>query len=224
MVSLFSKVRTITLSSMHGVLDKAIDMNSIGAVEQHIRDLEDARKDLEGTLAESRFDLKTKQNNLTTHRASATSLGTNIRTLLASNGGAPAPQQTASAKTLAANLATMRALVATEEQQIADAQSVVNRMTQAVAQVNVKETEMKTQLGTLRGQVAASKAKSKAAGALDAVGSAVEAGGSIDGLTEKIGRENARSDAAFERALGSMPTAEHSAEADAILAEFTPKQ
>ncbi len=218
MASIFSKIRTIGLSNIHGVLDAVIDLNSVGGVEQHIRDLEDARKDLEGTLAEARYDLRNRTNNLATHTAHASSLETNIRTLAAAGGD----QNMTSAKLLASELAALRKTIVSEEQDTSEASATVDKLRDAVSSVNVKEGEMKAKLGQLRSTVGMAKAKDRAASALDAVGGAIEAGGSIDSAVDRAGRQGARADAAFDRAIGSLPDrAQNSAEADAILAELT---
>lgn len=221
MVGIFAKVRTIALGNVHTVLDREINRNSIASVTQHIRDLEDARKDLEGTLAEARFDARNKTTNLTTHKAHAEELTANIKLLMGQNGGAATDQQKASARRMAESLGTLREQIEQETVSAADAEDTANKLTDAVARVNAKEADMKRLLGTLRGQVASAQAKERAASAIEAVASATDAGGSIDGIADQIGRRGARADAAFERSLGGIasdPMA--SAKADAILAEL----
>ncbi len=218
MTGIFAKIRTIGLSNVHGVLDRVIDLNSVGAVEQHARDLEAARQDLEGTLAEARYDLRTKANNLATHQTHAAQLEDQIK-LLAATGG---DQNMVSARLLAGELAALRPRIDTETQQQTDAQGTVDRLAAAVQQVNAKEVELKGKLGDLRGQIGMAVAKGRAAHALDAVGGAIEAGGAVDGALDRAGRQGARADAAFDRAVGALPgAADNAAAADAILAELT---
>jgi phage shock protein A len=222
-MSIFSKVRTIALSNIHTVLDATINLNSIGAVEQHVRDLEDARKDLEGTLAEARYDLRTRRSDLATGAAHAEKLTADIKLLLAQNDGAPSGEQRSAARQLAGQLAGLRETAAADEVAVAATVETEGKLREAVVRVNARETEMKQRVGTLRAQVSSTQAKQRAAGALDAVSSAVAAGGSIDGAADRIGRENARADAAFDRAVGELPGADPSAgaKADAILAELS---
>lgn len=221
-MNLFSKVRTIALSNLHTVLDRAINLNSVGAVEQHVRDLEAARQDLEGTLAEARYDLRTKRSNLSTHETHAEKLTADIRTLMGANGGETSEQNKAAARQLAGQLATLRETIATDDSTCHDSAEVEMKLTQAVAAINAKETEMKQRVGTLRAQASSTQAKNRAANALESVGNALEAGGSIDNVADKVGRENARADAKFDRALGAVPADPTTgAKADAILAELT---
>lgn len=219
-MSIFSKVRTIALSNLHTVLDRAINLNSVGAVEQHVRDLEAACQDLEGTLAEARFDLRTKRGNLQTHETHAERLTADIRTLM--NGAEQSAGNQSAARQLAGQLATLRETISTDNATILDATEVEGKLAQAVSAINAKETEMKARVGALRATAASTQAKNRAASALDAVGNAIEAGGSIDCVADKIGREGARGDAKFDRALGGVPVDPAAvAKADAILAELT---
>ena len=53
-MTLFGKSRIALLSTLHGLLDKVIDLNSIGAVRQFIRDLEASLQEMSNSLAEAR--------------------------------------------------------------------------------------------------------------------------------------------------------------------------
>lgn len=220
MASIFQKVRNITLGNVHTLLDGLQGLNDIGSIEQYVRDLEEARKDLEGTLAEARYDLRTKENNLSTHTTHAAELENQIRTLANAGGD----QNVTSARILAVELAALRPQIQTEEAQVTEQRENVDKLREAVAGVNVQETQAKSKLGQLRSMSAGSKAKEHAATALEAVGDVLEAGGAVDSAIDRVGRKSARADAAFERAVGSLPNqATNMAAADAILAELTAK-
>jgi phage shock protein A len=219
MTSIFAKVRVITLGNFHSLLDKVIDLNSIPMIEQYVRDLEDARKDLQGTLAEKKFDLTTAQNDLKTHQATSAGMERDIQ-LLASQ------EKNDAAKRLAVALVGINRAIEQDKAAIATVQGTVARFEDAVARVVAQEQKMKTQLGTLRTTVALSRSQQRATAAVEAAGTAIQAGGSIDNLAERIGHEAARSQAAFENALGAMETpadASTDAEADALLARLTQK-
>jgi phage shock protein A len=213
MTGIFSKARTIFLSNIHSVLDVAIDMNSIGAVEQNIRDLENARKDLQGELAEQNFLLNKKKSDLTSHQTRLDELMSSIKTLGATNP---------SSKALAVEAVNLKASIADETATIASMQSTVDSLTTGTNKVLQREIEMKTQLGRLKAMDATSKAQQRATSAMEAVSSASEAGGSIDSIQSKIERESARSDAAFASAVADLPGGSKNAdaEADALLASM----
>ena len=218
MASIFQKVRNITLGNVHTLLDGLQGLNDIGSIEQYVRDLEEARKDLEGTLAEARYDLRTKENNLSTHTHHAADLETQIRTLANAGGD----QNVTSARILAVELAALRPTIQTEEVQVTEQRENVDKLREAVAGVNVQESQAKSKLGQLRSASSGTKAKEHAATALEAVGNVLESGGSIDSAIDRVGRRGARADAAFERAIGGLPNqSANMAAADAILAELT---
>ena len=56
MATVGQKIRTLVLSNLHELLDKTIDLNSTGAIKQHIRDLETARDKItdEAAIAKGR--------------------------------------------------------------------------------------------------------------------------------------------------------------------------
>jgi phage shock protein A len=123
---------------------------------------------------------------------------------------------------LATELAGLRQTIQSEEQQVTEQQQEVDKLAQAVAATNTEESKAKVKLGQLRSESAGAKAKEHAAAALEAVGDAVTAGGAVDSALDRVGRKSARADAAFERAIGTLPNqAENAAAADAILAELT---
>lgn len=212
MTSIFSKVRVIVLGNVHTILDKAIDMNKIASVEQYVRDLQDARKDLEGELAEQKYSLTVKQNNLASHKKREAELVANIQRL----GDVPA------SKTLAVELLGLRKTIVDEEQMVVSDQDTVTKLTTVVAQVNQKEAEMQRQLGTLRAQESTAKAKTRAADAIERIGAATEAGGSVDSMVDSIGRQAARADAQLDRAVAGIQQPSD-AEADALLASILKK-
>ena len=225
MLGIFSKVRTIALSNIHTVLDKTIDLNDIGAVTQHIRDLESANADMAGSLAEAKFDASSKAKNLEMHRTHASELEGNIKLLMDNNGNTPTDQQRASARNLAVELAGLRTQISAEEALLKGAQDNIDKLFAAAARTNNIEAQMKNQLGVLRAQDSSTKAAEKAAKAISAVSSVTETSSSIDNITEQMGRRQARADAALDRSLGTLGVSNATSDtaADAILAELTNK-
>jgi phage shock protein A len=218
MTGIFSKARTIFLSNVHSVLDAAINLNDVGAVEQHCRDLQDARRDLEGQLAESRYDLTNIERNLHAHEAHDAELVANIRTLVT-------VQKQQAAKALTVELQSLRTQIETEKLELNDKQTRVANLEDVVAKVNAQEKQMIGQLGKLRAVKATASANTKAAAAIEAASSAVAAGGNVDNLVDKIGREGAVANARLDRAMGELNTnpsiASADASAEALLASLT---
>jgi len=229
METIFSKIRTLTLSNIHSILDKAIDMNSIPAMEQHIRDLTAARKDLEGQLAEARYTLTTKTSLMNNHKAKIAELTENATLLANANNGNPTEAQMSSARQMASTIIQLNETLAEDEAAISDAKTMVTGLEDAVSKVTANETLYKSNINKLQSQANAAAAKTKAANAMEAAGNAVQAGGNLDGISDKIGREAARADDAFNRALGNVPSSQpdelSSLKADALLSSLIkPKQ
>lgn len=214
MSSLFQKARLITLSNLHTILDKTIDLNSIGAVEQHCRDLEDARKSLQGELAEQKYTLDSAKKNLTSHTSKRDELLKSIRTL-----GSTHPSVSA----LAQEVVRLKDQIESDTKDISAGEENYTKLEMSVNRVLAAENQMKEQVGKLKATKATSEAQNRATAAVEAAGKAVSAAGSIDNIADKINRDAARSNAAFDNALSELPDPNNqanSARADALLAEI----
>src|SRR5512142_2884877 len=61
MASLWQKIRTLTLGNLHELLDAAIDLNSVAACKQYVRDLEEAKDKMRDQAAAARGRLGQSQ-------------------------------------------------------------------------------------------------------------------------------------------------------------------
>lgn len=214
MTSVVSKVRTILLANVHAVLDKVIDMNSIGAIEQHIRDLENNRKELEGQLAEARFVSSRNDNIITNGQKRIDELEAAIAHL----SDDKAMPLSIEINRITAEIEDHRSNVDTNKEQAAKLENIVSSLI-------TKETEMKRQVQKLKSMQATTVAQNRATAAIEAAGKATEGAGSIDNLADKIERANARSNAAFDKAVNTLPdTSVADASAAATLARIRAKQ
>lgn len=59
MAGVWAKLRLIGLSNIHDLLDRAVDLNSIGALRQRIRDLEKARESVQGSSHKVKGNIRT---------------------------------------------------------------------------------------------------------------------------------------------------------------------
>src|SRR3989344_5452236 len=78
MASLFEKIRTVVLANAHQLLDAAIDLNSVAAVKQHIRDLEGAIDQMEEAVIEANGNRTTVKRQLNDKRSQIAELNQNI--------------------------------------------------------------------------------------------------------------------------------------------------
>ena len=88
MAGLFQKARMAALSSAHALLDKIIDLNSVGAVKQYVRDLENALEDLEDAAATEAGHVRTVQRDCIQLQSQMKELNQNIDFILSDNNPA----------------------------------------------------------------------------------------------------------------------------------------
>jgi len=214
------KLRTVTLGTVHDLLDKAIDLNSPSALRQYVRDLEDALDRLKNEAAIQAGQIRT----LTREQGD---LQTRI------NIG-----KVAAAKYLATNRSDLARLKASEvlrAQQDLDrniAQLETQKQTSAgldaaVAKLEARHEEMVANVRRLESLDRESKAKEQAAASLTTAGKLVSGGVDIN-VDDLQSRMQARNDVAtekFNRAMGDVHVdsdPEHEAQVDDFLATLAP--
>ncbi len=134
MTGLFQKARVAALSSAHALLDKVIDMNSIGAVKQYIRDLESSLDDLEDAAATEAGHVRTAQRDEIVFQSQIKELNQNIDFILSDNN----PSNDHLAKPLEARLIGLEEREKAKQEEIADAQKTSQSLNEAVSALQAK--------------------------------------------------------------------------------------
>lgn len=80
--SIFQKVQTLISANLHSLVDKALDSNSVGVLDEYIRQAEDNLDDLEDALVTVKGQVKTLQRKYETFQAEADALDADIDRLL----------------------------------------------------------------------------------------------------------------------------------------------
>jgi phage shock protein A len=214
MVGLFQKARIAALSSAHALLDKIVDMNSIGAVKQYIRDLESALEDLEDAAATAAGHLRTVQRDSVQLQSQTRELNQNIDFILGDNN----PANDHLAKPLEARLIGLEQRLSSKEEEIDSGQKTAQALNEAVSTLRTKYQSMVEQLQRLEAMDRAAKAKEGAVEAMRNVGRITSAGGnvSVDAIADRIQRRSDVADAKFEQAMGEMSD---QVEKDVVLAQ-----
>lgn len=201
MASIFDKVRLITLSNVHSLLDEVIDLNNIGAIEQHIRDLEEARNMLDDQAAASRSDAGVLPKEIGTLEAQHAAADSDITTLLndgdSSNDHLAAP--------LEAKLIMLEKQIADKKAALKPIQDQVTQFDTAVSKINTAIIAAKGQLDTLRNLDTMAKGKERAAKALSGISLTNTL--DVDGIATKLRRREAVADNKLSRALGGITEA-----------------
>jgi phage shock protein A len=202
MAGLFEKARIAALSMAHALLDKAIDLNSIGAVKQYIRDLESSLQDLEDASAGATGQVKTGLRNADQLHYQMKELNQNIDYIMGDSN----PNNDHLATPLEARLIGLEQRAKAMDQENTDAQKAAQALSEAVSTLRTRYENMVQQVQRLETMDIATKAKENAAQAIRQAGQIASAGSdvSVDAVTDRMQRRADVADARFEQALGDM--------------------
>ena len=202
MASLFEKARIAALSAAHSLMDKVIDLNSIGAVKQYVRDLENALEDLEDATATAAGHVRTVRRDADTLRSQIKELNQNIDFILSDNK----PENDSLATPLEARLIGLEQRMSTKDEEITTGEKTAQALGEATASLRTRFQNMVEQIQRLEAMDRATKAKESAVKAIRQAGQITSAGGdvSVDAVADRIQRRADVADAKFDRALGEM--------------------
>jgi len=202
MASLFQKARIAALSTAHALMDKVVDINSIGAVKQYVRDLENALEDLQDASAIAAGHVRTVQRDVEQLRFQVKELNQNIDFILSDNK----PENDYLATPLEARLIGLEQRLTTKDEEIATGQKTSQALSEAVSTLQTRYQNMVQQVQRLEAMDKATKAKENAVEAIRQAGQIASAGSdvSIDAVADRIQRRADVADARFERVMGEM--------------------
>jgi phage shock protein A len=214
MAGLFQKARIAALSTAHALLDKIVDMNSIGAVKQYVRDLENSLDDLEDAAATATGHLRTVQRDSIQVQSQVKELNRNINFILSDNN----PANDHLAKPLEARLIGLEQRFTSKNEEIDSSQKTAQALNEAVSTLQTRYQSMVEQLQRLEAMDTAAKAKENAVQAMRSAGRITAAGTtvSVDAVADRIQRRSDVADAKFEQAMGEMSD---QVEKDVVLAQ-----
>jgi phage shock protein A len=200
MASIFGKLRTLVLSNIHSLLDKAIDLNSIEAVKQHIRDLENAIEETETSAAVAQGDMKTTSDEVKNTLARVTELQENIDFIL----GDGDDTNDHLATPLVEKLIGLEEALKTQREVEAANQSILANLEEVIAKLRNKHVQMVGQIAKLEVMERAAIAKNKAAEAIKQAAAMSGDEVSIDNVSARVTRQSNIADAKLNRAMGEF--------------------
>jgi phage shock protein A len=219
-MSLFQKVRAVTLGGIHDLLDKAIDMNSTSVVRQYVRDLESALNNLTTEVAVQNGTLRTMAREKAELDAKIENQKVTVTQLLKSVD----PTAAQLARDKAKLILTEQTQSATIANQIATQTKTNNDLYATVQRMQAKHDEMVIRVRELERIDRDSKAKENAASAVKQAGSIFNSAdtSSVDDLQERMLRRNDVANAKFDQAMGSVASEPetNSSEVDELLASL----
>jgi len=177
-------------------------LNSIGAVKQYVRDLENALEDLEDASAAAAGHVRTVQRDADQIQYQIKELNQNIDFILSDNK----PDNDVLATPLEARLIGLEQRMSTKAEEISTGQKTSQALLEAVSTLRTRYQNMVEQVIRLEAMDKATKAKESAVEAIRQAGQIASAGAdvSIDAVADRIQRRADVADARFERAMGEM--------------------
>ena len=175
MAGLFEKARIAALSAAHALLDKVVDLNSIGAVKQYIRDLEGALEDLEDATAAASGHVKTVKRDAERLKSQIKELNQNIDFILSDNK----PENDHLATPMEARLIGLEQRLSTKDEEITTGQKTAQALAEATSTLRTKHQNMLQQVQRLEAMDRAAKAKESAVSAIRQAGKITSAGGDV---------------------------------------------
>lgn len=206
--TLFSKARLLTLSVAHSLLDKGIDLNSVEAVKQNIRDFETSIQELESARATHRGLLRGLTRDKLELQARKLRLNEEIDILVDDND----PSNDHHAATLEAELMGVEPLLADKVEEDKDMLATIETMGKTISSMTAVLTTRKSQLSRLESMKHSAGAKESAASAMrqakDSMSTGVDA--SVDSVAARIQKRYDIADEQLKAASDGFTTAAQS--------------
>jgi len=203
-MSVFGKTRLAVLSVANSLLDRVIDLNSVEAVKQNIRDIEVSRDSLSDSVATARgyvTGVKREVSQLATERDK---LNRQIDTLLTDDDSG----NDHLANTLEAKLVGVESLLAMKQEEMTSGQETAHALEQTYSTLQTRLTTMVSQLSRLEAMDRSAKAKEGAATAMRQAAKASTTGAevSVDSVAARIQRRSDVADEKLRSASGDFAT------------------
>lgn len=227
MASIWQKIRTLTLGNIHELLDAAIDLNSVAACKQYVRDLEEAKDKMRTEAAAARGRLGQSQAAVTTLEHQIATDTEHAQLLLDDDDAS----NDADAERLMEGVVTKNELVETKKAQLATDKQVSDALGDAVRKITAKHAEMVNNVRRLEALEAQTKAQEQATAALKQAGKLANAtdGVSVDNVEQRLRDRAAASSEQFKDAMsdmsgGSVQESVTAAKAKKLIAEMRAKK
>lgn len=212
MASLYDKVSALFMGNLHALVDKAIDMNSIPVVKQHIRQLENARNDIASQTAIQTGRVNSLRSEIGRIEQELKVANDNIDLLL----GDSDPTNDARAVTIQLRVNGLKQKIAGRTEDLKVAEQTATAMNQALKKIKDRHKTMVDQIASLESLERQAAAKESAAKALKQVGGLANTGDgvSIDNVEQRLRDRSAAADAILNQQLDSI--AENSDETEEL--------
>jgi phage shock protein A len=212
MQSILDKLRVITLSNLHSLLDGVKALNSIGEYEQYLRDLNTARNMLDDQAASHRSDVDTLPQEIDTLETRYAQVESDFEILVA--GGDPSNDL--SIKKLGAELENLERQIGQKKAKLEPAKAELEKYEDAVGKLDLTIIEAQGKLETLRDLAADAKANKQAARLMEGV--SIGEAPDTDEVENRLRREAAVAGNQLNRSLAGVTAAAGGGTMDASVA------
>ena len=227
MASIFQKLRTITLGNLHQLLDNVIDLNSVAACKQYVRDLEEAKDQIRDQAAAARGRLAQSQNacSVLEHQIAE---DTENAELILNDGD---DSNDGDAQKLMEGVVTKQELLETKQAQRDADKMASDGLAEASKKIIAKHAEMVNNVKRLEALEQQTKAQEQATAAMRQAGKLASSadGVSVDNVEQRLRDRAAASNEKFKDALsdvsgGSVQESVTAAKAKKLIAEMKAKK
>lgn len=203
MASIYEKIRIATLSNFHAFLDAVIDLDSVGAVKQHARDLEAAIRQMQEFGNSLIGSISTLKRDITNGTSAAEELQLDIDALLLDD----VKSNDKHALTIQVTLDETNRVLEDNRAKLTEKEAQSEQVETAIARMTAKLNQMLRRIVELDNLEEEAKALESGA---DAVANMERIMGdlpSVDQVGERIREKHATAQAGFDRVLGSATAA-----------------
>lgn len=202
MASIWEKLSTLVKSNIHGLLDKAIDLNSPEAIKQYVRDLEDALREMRGALASSIGNVTAARQRVASIQAKITATEEGIEALISDDD----TSNDHFADPLGAKLVGYERDVEAAKEELAALELEQTALQNAEDQLEDKVEEMQGQVARLAALARKAAVQERAAASISSAAAALGMNGavSVDNIEERIQARSAAAGARLGMAMGEL--------------------
>lgn len=203
MAGILEKLRVVTLSNVHKLLDQVISWDDIGALKVYARDLEGAVQQMvefDNTLLGA---IATLKNQLKEDKKYAEQLQEDIDSLLKDDD----KNNDHHALALQVQLNKVNASVDGNGEKLTQKEKDHNDAEKAISMLKAKHQEVVNKIKELAGAEEEAEAAERGTKAVEAMKTVFDEGVSVDNIGAKILQRRAKARAGFERAMGEASDA-----------------
>jgi phage shock protein A len=203
MATLLQKVRTAILATAHSLVDMVIDLNSVEAVKQHIRDLGTAKDELNHEAAVARGNVRTLGRRKEALEGKIESKNEDLDFILTDGDQS---NDTVALK-LEMTITELEGELVLLTEEILAAEETANTLEEQASNVEAKYAQMVGQLRRLESMERTARAKEKATRALKMASTLSDPTGvDIDNVAQDIQARADVADAEFKKTIDSVDT------------------